>query len=127
MSTQLSAHPSADPHVPITLPIQHIRVPSASTFPVLSGYLYHKRPEILLSQLLPITPPAGCELDERAVNFGRTIARECGQERVTESLHKVKGVWQNAYALGVVDETVFNTLDLACAILSVAQREAASC
>ncbi|CAK5278446.1 unnamed protein product [Mycena citricolor] len=86
---------SVDDQGDTSVPVAALRVPSPETFSLLHGYLYTRsaaRIAVLLS------PPCGADWLQLA-----------------QHAKQVHGLWANAYSLGVVDEQLYNALDLAWA------------
>jgi hypothetical protein len=79
------------------VPVQSLRLPSPSAFPLLLAYLYTRRADALLAGLL---------------------ARRDGRVDVRGAAARTHGVWQDAAALGVADEQLWDTLDLAWTAVS---------
>jgi hypothetical protein len=89
---------------------------------MLIGYLYHKRTDILLSKLLPLPPPLKLEVNQltEIPKFGREIGRVCGWQKVFWGLWRVRGLWMNVCQLGVFDEFLWDSMELAWEVLVVA-------
>jgi hypothetical protein len=91
----LPAFPSARSKAAV--PVLPLRVPCAAAFPLLLAYLYHRRPERLLSALLPA-------LDAPAPR--RALAQ------------RVRALWRTGAALGVpADDAYWAALDLAWSLV----------
>lgn len=87
-----------------TIPVVSLSLPSPPTFPLLHSYLYTKDAESLVSALFSSS------------NEPDALKRQVAL---------VYGVWANAYALGVVDENLFDVLHRAWALV-VAKLETVS-
>ncbi|TDL27975.1 hypothetical protein BD410DRAFT_781908 [Rickenella mellea] len=132
----LSALPPSKPNAPetpgapVTIPVVPLCLPHAESFPILSTYLYSKRPTNLLSALLPPAPrdPNQQPIDktsaasmtralrERAVAIGSAHSPNVLVERCAH----VSGLWHNVCALGVYDDVLWRTMDVAWETLLVA-------
>ena len=84
----------------VTIPVVSLCIPSPPTFPLLHSYLYTKDVRHLVSALFSLSDPDA-------------------PKRQAALIH---GVWSNAYALGVVDENLFDVLDKAWALVSAKLR-----
>lgn len=126
----------------ISLPVVPLCVPSTSTFPLLSAYLYTQRAEQLVFALLGVNPatsqsgPEQQEADGRLVSEDEVIPRMTAQLANAASLlasrhaHEprillrkvdtVLGLWRNACVLGVFDTGLWSAIDTAWAVLLTA-------
>ncbi|KAJ7507370.1 hypothetical protein B0H11DRAFT_1971451 [Mycena galericulata] len=75
-----------------TIPVVPLRLPSPETFPLLQSYLYTQQPAVLLASLAP-----PCESDLL---------------RLAMHANKVHGVWHNASVLGVIDEPLYDAIEV---------------
>ncbi|KAF8630017.1 hypothetical protein AX15_003149 [Amanita polypyramis BW_CC] len=92
----LPALPSPPPSTSETtrvLPVVPVRLPVPTAFPLLYAYLYTKSTDILRSALAP--------------------EHESDVASLTRMAALIQGIWQNTCVLGVVDRTLYDTLDYA--------------
>ncbi|KAF6758682.1 hypothetical protein DFP72DRAFT_887923 [Ephemerocybe angulata] len=105
-----------------TLPVVPLVLPSPSTFPILAGFLYHKNTHTLISQLLaPLPVPPTLEVSQvlEIPALGRVLAGQ-GKEVVVKMCERVWGLWMNARAVGVVEEEVWDAVEVAWEVCGVA-------
>lgn len=123
------------------LPVVELRLPSSAAFPLLQGWVYLRSPPVLLSALLPAPPKE----HEPAVTSSSSIARLLNPapsektatvpptpESLTVALSTlpsatllrhiqlVHGLWQDAVALQVGDDQLWQAMGLAWRILVAA-------
>ncbi|OBZ76426.1 hypothetical protein A0H81_03128, partial [Grifola frondosa] len=114
----------------ITLPVVPFCLPHPDSFGQLASFLYSRRGDLLLSQLLPSPPPTGhpgivvCmppapSTTESTLNveFARRLAGTFTPHALFQYLMHVNGLWRNACALGVFEETLWAVIDVAWDIL----------
>ncbi|KAI0050342.1 hypothetical protein FA95DRAFT_1487496 [Auriscalpium vulgare] len=116
--------PPTTPGSRITVPVVPLCLPSPPTFPHLSAYLYGKRADVLLASLLPCAPPAfdksGTDEDrQRAAikQFASKLAATYTPHALLQHAMRVNGLWRNACVLGVFDDALWATIDLAWEVL----------
>ncbi|TFK52754.1 hypothetical protein OE88DRAFT_1656321 [Heliocybe sulcata] len=102
----------------VTIPIVPLTVPSASTFPLLHAYLYTKRLDALLTNLLPIplqllpsATPTPDELKRASHHLASTAMFSA--DHLTRYVSLVHSLWKNIVALGVFEKELWQALDLA--------------
>ncbi|TDL27969.1 hypothetical protein BD410DRAFT_680773, partial [Rickenella mellea] len=102
---------------PTTLPVVPINIPSSETFPPLCTYLYTQRADQLLATLLPTTPalsgPDPLSVQRSLQNLASKLACENSAAKLLECAMKVNGVWRNACALGIHDDKLWSTMNVA--------------
>ncbi|KAI0059984.1 hypothetical protein BV25DRAFT_1808084 [Artomyces pyxidatus] len=128
----LPSLPDSHPIIPetpgssITVPVVPLCIPSPQTYPHLSAYLYIKRADILLSQLLPCppppavaTPPDDSESAQKdaIMTFAGKLAATYTPHALLQYAMRVNGLWRNACALGIFDDGLWATMDLAWEIV----------
>jgi len=113
----------------LNVPIRPLCLPSPQTYPHLSAFLYTKRTDILLQSLMPCQPPTtlgqGQEQDpssqsSQLVDFSARLAGTYTTQALLQHTMTVHGLWQNVCALGIFDECLWETIDLAWQILLTA-------
>ncbi|KAJ3822620.1 hypothetical protein F5880DRAFT_1483753 [Lentinula raphanica] len=89
----------------LTVPVRPLCLPSPPTFPHLLHYFYLRRPEVLFRAFFP------CEF---STDFIHALATHIGQTFTPGVILKhtrvIHGVWQNACALGAVDEGLWGAI-----------------
>ncbi|KAL1737702.1 hypothetical protein HDZ31DRAFT_51920 [Schizophyllum fasciatum] len=128
-ATVLAAHcarlpafePSSTDFVPETvpasmsMPIRRVSLPSPHMFGPLLQYLYQKDAATLLQSLLPVTVP---DVSQTA-NFptmalaSALAGSNSPQMLVNDYIHRTHGLWLDVCALGIHDEALYATMDLA--------------
>ncbi|KAI0792495.1 hypothetical protein C8Q75DRAFT_804868 [Abortiporus biennis] len=116
------SHPEAPsaPGSQISVPVVNLPLPDPATFPLLTEYLYNKRPEQFFSRIFPPSgagKPAGTPGEPITWSLGRRLAATYTSRVLLERLMKVNGVWRNACALGIFDAMLWRTLDTAWEVL----------
>jgi len=111
----------------IKLPIVPLCIPNPPTFPILQSYLYTKRVDQLLARLLPAIPPsesspASPVTPELAVadaldKLKSTFSSHYSSQALLQHTLTVHGLWSNICVLGITDERLWRTLDLAWDVL----------
>jgi len=126
-SLVLSAHCSNLPALPprstarvpentINLPVVLLGLPSAETFPVLQSYLYTKRVDNLLSAFMPLAPEpvrTGTPLTQIIANHSEVLGEMFDAETLLRHAMLINGVWRNACVLGIRDDTLWGSIELA--------------
>ena len=110
------------PGTQITIPVVPFSVPHPESFPILTTYLYAKRPEQLLSRLLPVPhpTPAGHSLEERQLQIATALTQKYTTRGIFDLIMVVNGLWRNTCALGVFDEKLWCAMELSWQILLAA-------
>jgi hypothetical protein len=114
----LSPHCSSTPAQPgtVNIPVVPLGLPSAETFPILQSYMYTKRVDTLLSSLLP-TPPAcakpGTPLNAIMQEHADYLGNEYDIPTLLRHAMIINSLWRNACALGVYDDRLWASIDLA--------------
>ncbi|KAF7329974.1 hypothetical protein MKEN_00261400 [Mycena kentingensis (nom. inval.)] len=107
----------------LTLPVQPLRVPHPPTFAPLMTFLYTQRPEPLTKALLPALPytsaSASAETDTTTKHAGALAQTYTPQALLTHAL-RVHGLWQNAVALGVHADELWDAIEDAWEVLLTA-------
>ena len=106
--------PSSFPGSVVTLPVVPLCIPSPDTFPILLDYLYTRRGSRLLGSLLPLSPRAEIQ---SPVQLSRELAEMVMVPTLRTHLHQVHGLWSNVTALGVFDEDLWRSIELAWDVL----------
>ncbi|KAJ7628662.1 hypothetical protein FB45DRAFT_749135 [Roridomyces roridus] len=111
------------------VPVQPLCLPSPTTFPLLSSFLYTKRSSHLLKSLLPTPPPPtltsteGGPSESRTQHlsaFAATLASTYTAQALLRHIHTTHGLWQNACVLGVHDDGLWEVLELVWEVLLTA-------
>ena len=96
----------------VDVPVWPLCLPSPATYPHLSTYLYSKRTDLFMKSVLPRPPPSKFQEDSsRVPGFARELAETFTVQTLVKHALMVFGVWQNACALGVFDDNLWETLD----------------
>ena len=122
---------TSQPGVPqeLNVPIRPLCLPSPQTYPCLSAFLYTKRTDMLLQSLMPCQPPTPLaqrqEQDtpsqsSQIVDFSARLAATYTTQALLQHTMTVHGLWQNVCALGIFDDSLWETIDLAWHILLTA-------
>ncbi|KAF8523749.1 hypothetical protein BU17DRAFT_43466 [Hysterangium stoloniferum] len=101
--------PPATPDEIVTLPVVPLRIPSPATFSILLSYIYTRRLDTLLDELLPVYEETKHSLDELARKHAATFPLN----ELIGDARKVHGLWSNLSALGVFDDRLFSVLEFA--------------
>ncbi|KAH9931528.1 uncharacterized protein B0H18DRAFT_872199, partial [Fomitopsis serialis] len=109
----VSAIPTPEAPARITVPVVPLGLPSPEHFRELMCYMYTKRADELLSELLPAPPPSATQGQDAMDRYARSLAREYERADLLKRMSRVQGVWRNACALGVFDDGLWGMLDLA--------------
>ncbi|KAG6812449.1 hypothetical protein H0H92_002817 [Tricholoma furcatifolium] len=116
------------------IPVRSICLPCPDAFQRLSNFLYTKDASVLLSSLLPMTPPANIisspssdsEPLPRAEHrtlvsaFAYQIASTYTTQILVQHAVAVRGFWQNTCALGIHDEMLWEALEVAWLVILAA-------
>ncbi|KAG6889593.1 hypothetical protein C0995_016401 [Termitomyces sp. Mi166 len=127
-----------EPGTPFKIPVRNLCLPSPSTYPLLSTYIYTRKTEVLLSSLMPspppsdiLTPPISIDglpavplSSEEHRKFVRTYAYQIAGRYTTQVILQhstlVHGLWQNTCALGIFDDGLWEVIDVAWQVLLAA-------
>jgi hypothetical protein len=97
------------------LPVISLRVPHSPSFDLVNGFLYAHDPERLLLGLLPIAPSTNPTISEVRRTAER-IAWSSDSKDLVVNAQFIHGFWRNVTALGISDEVLWQTLELAWAV-----------
>jgi hypothetical protein len=104
-----------------TIPICPICLPSPQTYPQLSSFLYTKRTDALLASMMPCLPPRTLEDEPSQIpTFAIKLAGTYIIQALLQHTMVVHGLWQNVCALGIFDDSLWETIDLAWEVLLTA-------
>lgn len=95
-----------------TLPIVSIFPSSHVDFPHLLEYIYLKRPGVIFARILRLVSPAVIPPPEEQENLARYLAGSHPPPQLSEVLHTLTGVWDNACCLGVYDDELWDVFDI---------------
>ncbi|KAF8574040.1 hypothetical protein K439DRAFT_1373599 [Ramaria rubella] len=108
----LPALPTSKPNIPaasgdaVIVPVVPLRIPSTGTFSLLLSFLYTNRADTLMNQLIPVGDSQTMEpLTQKS------------RESLVNDARKVYGLWRNASSLGIFDDKLFQTLEMAWEVL----------
>ncbi|KAJ7093917.1 hypothetical protein B0H15DRAFT_947252 [Mycena belliarum] len=105
----------------LTIPVQPLCIPAPATYAFLATFLYTKRTDILLKALLPCPPPPKLDDDRTLLPaFAGRLAATYTGHALMRHIQSVYGLWQNACALGVFVDELWDTIDLAWEVLLTA-------
>ncbi|KZT64117.1 hypothetical protein DAEQUDRAFT_679161 [Daedalea quercina L-15889] len=114
VSAPATAAPAAsEAPVRLTIPVVPLGLPNPEHFRELLCYMYTKRADELLSELLPAPPPSAAQGQDAMDRYARSLAREHERADLLQRMARVQGVWRNACALGVFDDGLWAMIDLA--------------
>ncbi|KAJ6618721.1 hypothetical protein B0H10DRAFT_2217455 [Mycena sp. CBHHK59/15] len=114
-------HYADDDPTQLIIPVQPLCLPSPAAFPLLSTFLYTMRADQLLKALLPAPPPPELDGDRALLPvFAARLARTYTAQALLGHVNSVHGLWQNACALGVFVDELWDTIDLAWEVLLTA-------
>jgi hypothetical protein len=124
--TKLPALPPSRPQViegQVTLPVVSISLPSPETFPLVRDFLYTRGCDRFLASLMPSLsskdiPQAGSGSSGIVPALSRALSQTLSTEKLMERAMMIHGVWANACALGVVDESLWRSMETAWAIVT---------
>lgn len=115
--------PSAPQSTPqgVTVPVRPLCLPAPQTYPQLSSFLYSKRTDLLLQSLMPCPPSTNLETDPSELpKFATKLAGTYTSQALLQHTMTVHGLWQNVCALGIFDDCLWDTIDLAWQVLLTA-------
>ncbi|KAJ3755810.1 hypothetical protein EV360DRAFT_85563 [Lentinula raphanica] len=103
----------------LTLPVRPLCLPSPPTFPHLLHYFYLRRPEVLFRVFFPCefstdfvqnscSGSGSEEIHALATHIGQTFTPGV----ILKHTRVIHGVWQNACALGAVDDGLWGAIDV---------------
>ncbi|EPT01954.1 hypothetical protein FOMPIDRAFT_141772 [Fomitopsis schrenkii] len=96
-----------------TIPVVPLGLPNPEAFRELLCYIYTKRADELLAELLPAPPPSAVQGQDALDRYARSLAGGIPRGELVRRMARVQGVWRNACALGVFDDGLWSMLDLA--------------
>jgi hypothetical protein len=117
----LSPHCSSTPPNPgtVNLPVVPLGLPSSDTFPILQSYMYTKRADTLSASLLPTMPEPrwpgrpGTRMSDIIQEQADYLGNEYDIPTLLRHAMIINGLWRNACALGVYDDKLWATIDIA--------------
>lgn len=104
----------------VILPVRPICLPSAQTYPQLSSFLYTKRTDALLASMMPCLPPQSLADQSEITAFATRLAGTYTIQALLQHAMTVHGLWGNVCALGIFDDALWETIDLAWQVLLTA-------
>ncbi|KAG2007211.1 hypothetical protein CC2G_014924 [Coprinopsis cinerea AmutBmut pab1-1] len=117
-----SAPASSDDKV--RLPVRSLCLPSPENYAPLAAYLYHKQTTTLLNAMLPSPVPHNFEIEQKhgatVDSFATRLGRTYTFEKLLLNTMMIHGLWQNACALGIHDQLLWDTIDLAWQVMLTA-------
>lgn len=117
-NTESSSSEANPPSREVELPVRPLFLHSPKTFPILLEYLYLKRTDVLLRHLIPnMLPATPMDKPEQQESFARVLGTKFSVQGLIQHMTIVHGMWQNACALGVYDDELWNVMDLAWKVL----------
>lgn len=107
------------------VPVQSLCLPSPVTYPLILGYLYTKRADLLISEFLPTPVPVGLLAaatrgvkDHKAMrDYADHLAAAYTLPALLNYAVLVEGFWMNACTLGIVDHCLWEVIDVAWRVL----------
>lgn len=112
------------PGAQIILPLVMLNIPHPATFPPILKYLYTRCDDQLLVSLLPISPaPTRCTLTTTASihHLAQRLTRKyAGVPLLQLAVALKNGVWRNVCWLGISDEKLWCTMQLAWEVILTA-------
>jgi hypothetical protein len=116
----------------IKLPVLFVTIPHPPSFTSLLVYLYCKNPMKLAKDLMPLPPPATLFEDHsQVIPYATKLAVTFTDVALLRFASLVHGVWQNACAFAIDDETLWTAIDtlwevfISALSLSTGQRQPA--
>jgi hypothetical protein len=124
----------------LTIPVVPLCLPHPESFPHISAYLYSKKTDPFMAAILPPPPAVPAKSDvsssdeetdedsdeEQDVNprvrLARRLARAHSPRALLVHAMYINGVWRNTCALGIFDEKLWMSLDVAWDIILHALR-----
>ena len=104
-----------------TLPIWPLCLPSPMVYPQLASYLYHKSREQLLKNFLPAPAPANLMRDPAVARvYAIQLASTYTVQALIRNIITLHGLYQNACALGIYDDVLWDTMDVMWRVLLTA-------
>lgn len=99
----------------INVPSRYLCLPSPQTFPIILKYLYTQDRAAFLQSLLSAPPPPPVVDNDYASvrGFGTRLGMNTDSERIQTMMCSLISVWKNTIALGIVDDTFWESLDIA--------------
>ncbi|KAF9463255.1 hypothetical protein BDZ94DRAFT_1164331 [Collybia nuda] len=104
----------------VTIPVRPICLPSPQTYPQLSSFLYTKRTDALLASMMPCLPPQSLANQSEIITFATRLAGTYTIHALLQHAMTVHGLWGNVCALGIFDDALWDTIDLAWQVLLTA-------
>ena len=106
----------------LTLPFIAFSMPHLTSFELVNTFLYNRNPYSFIRNLFPPLPNGSfpnAELDRPSIRtrLSYTLATSFSVAVLLETARFMHGVWSNLTALGIVQEEIWSTLDLAWSIL----------
>ncbi|RXW22485.1 hypothetical protein EST38_g3366 [Candolleomyces aberdarensis] len=119
--------PTASADGRINLPIRSMALPAPECFVPLMTYLYTKNSYDLLQALFLEKPPQNLEEDQKEMipHYATKLGRANTYQGLMLRVIAITGVWKNACALGIFDDGLWDTLDLAWDVITEAFNVAA--
>jgi len=112
------------PGAPISLPVVPLNIPHPATFPQLCAYLNTQPGDQLLASLLPIPPVmTGCDdanMKSSLQHLAHQLAHNYTELQLLQFAMAVNGMWRNVCALGIYDEKLWRTMEVAWAVFLAA-------
>ncbi|GJJ14741.1 hypothetical protein Clacol_009008 [Clathrus columnatus] len=93
----------------LTLPVVSLSIPSPSMFQPILNYLYMRQNDVILDVLLPIEDN---EVDP-FIEMSKKQAEQFSVKELLINARKIWGLWANASALGIFDDHLFTTMEIA--------------
>ncbi|KAJ2919227.1 hypothetical protein MD484_g1257, partial [Candolleomyces efflorescens] len=111
----------------INLPVRPLALPAPEAFVPLMTYLYTKNTLHLLEHIFRERLHQFSELNQKEMinHLGTRFGRENTYQGLMQRVISISGLWHNACALGIFDDGLWDTLDLAWDILMEAFNVAA--
>lgn len=111
----------ANHSVTLTLPVIPVTLPHPESFGLLHDYLYTKRHDRLVASLLPLPysalPPIDMSVPVTKRNLSAALAKTFTLHALVERARAIHGFWSNLCTLGVADEPLWKSLEIAWGIL----------
>jgi hypothetical protein len=111
-----ASHPDAT-NPTVQVPVVPLCLPSPETFSILQSYLYTKRVDALLAMLLPAPPSTlsdtNVPLPDMIKRLTHHLAASGNMPLLARHAMIINGVWRNACALGVHDDKLWNSIEVA--------------
>jgi len=111
-----ASHPDAT-NSTVRVPVVPLCLPSPETFSILQSYLYTKRTDALLATLLPTPPSTLSDPNVPLPDMINRLVHHLAASGNTLALARhaliINGVWRNACALGVYDDKLWSSVEVA--------------